>query len=496
MFREIKKVCLLLLLIACAAVSSSAQSLDVKISVSSVAPPRVRVEGARTNGARAWSFLNAYAGVIGLGERVDNLSLADAGGQAVGVRKLAPGEYEAEREAARFSYDVKLDPPPRPGDAAHVSWLTGERGLLMLADLLPSPLGEAKVRLDLPAGWAVSSAESLNASRQYEIADAGKAVFLIGRDVSSRTARRGAMEYASVMTGAWAFDGDEAARTVDDILKDYEKVLGGTPRRRATIIICPFPLPAPAQSWSAETRGGSVVLLSGQWPSKTMALSRLDGILSHELLHLWVPNGLALEGEYDWFYEGFTLYLSMRAGMRRGQLTFQDWLNAVGRAYDGYRVGRGAQEFSLLEASRRRWSLAPSLVYDKGMLVAFLYDLTLLQRTGGKSSLEDVYRALFRRHGPASARAEGNRAVIDALNGVAGMQGFTKRFVEGPTAIDLAAETSAFGLRLEGGGARTRVVVADGLSREQSDLLRNLGYNEKPNSAARSLREKMKKRMR
>lgn len=496
MFPEIKKVCLLFSLIACAAVSSNAQSLDVKISVSSVAPPRVRVEGTRADGTRAWSFLNAYAGVIGLGERIENLSLADAGGQAVDVRKLAPGEYAAEREAARFSYDVKLDPPKRPGDAAHVSWLTNERGLLMLADLLPSPSGGAKLRLDLPAGWAASSSENLNAGRQYEIADAGKSVFLIGRDVSTRTARRGEMDYASVLTGSWAFNDDAAARAVGDILKDYEKVLGGTPRRLATVIISPFPSAAPAQSWSAETRGGSVVLLSGQWPSKTMALSRLDGILSHELLHLWVPNGLALEGEYDWFYEGFTLYLSMRAGVRRGQLTFQDYLNAVGRAYDGYRAGVSAQEFSLIEASRRRWNLSPSLVYDKGMLVAFLYDLNLLRRTGGRSSLEDVYRSLFRRHGSASTRAEGNRAVIDALNSMGGMEGFTKRFVEGTAVIDLAGEASAFGLRMEGVGSRTRVAVADGLSREQSDLLRKLGYNEKPNSAARSLREKMKKQMR
>ena len=88
-----------------------------------------------------------------------------------------------------------------------------------------------------------------------------------------------------------------------------------------------LPLPqagAAGNLWSAETRGSTVVLVSGRLPSRLAARAQLDGALTHELFHLWVPNGLALEGEYDWFYEGFTNYVALRAGMRRGQLTFHD----------------------------------------------------------------------------------------------------------------------------------------------------------------------------
>lgn len=496
MFRQIVNACLLFLLTVCAAVSSKAQSHDVKISITSLAPPRAHVEGTRSAGTKVWSFLNAYAGVMNLGERIEHLKLADTGGRNVDVHQLAPGEFEADVEATRFSYDVRLDPPARPSDAAHISWLTPERGFLMLADLLPLPINDAKVLLDLPSGWSAVSSDNVSADRRYEITEAEKSVFLVSRNQSSRVTRKSATEY-TVVTGTWAFGDEDVARAVSDILKDYEKVMGGRPRGRATLLLSPFPSAVPAQSWSAETRGGSVVILSGQWPSKTIALSRLDGILSHELLHLWVPNGLSLDGEYGWFYEGFTLYLSMRAGVRRGQLTFQDYINAVGRSYDGYMAAGAAREFSLIETSRRRWNLTPSLVYDKGLLVAFLYDLTLLQQSGGKTSLEDVYRALFRRHGSASTRTEGNRAAIEVLSGVDGMAGLTKRLVESQTVIDLVAETSKFGLRPEPqGGARTRFVVADGLNKAQSDLLRKLGYNEKPDSASQSLREKMKKQLR
>lgn len=475
---ELKTIYFLPLLVILCITSSRAQTLDVKLSVATLAPPRLRVEGTRAGGARTWSFLNVYGGALGLGERIENLALADAEGKEVAVRKRAPGEFEAARDATRFSYEIRLDPPTNASDAAHVSWLTGERGLLMLGDVLPGPSRDARVRLALPPGWSVSTTEVVNSEGAYEIADAGLSVFLLGRDLRSTPSRRRGMEFAAVATGEWAFGDDELARSVSDLLKEYEELMGGVPLKRARVFVSPFPQAAPAQSWSAETRGGTVVILSGRLPSKTFALSRLDAVLAHELLHLWVPNGLSLDGEYDWFYEGFTLYEALRRSLRRNQLTFQDYLNAMSRAYDGYKSARGADKISLLEASRRRWTLAPSFIYDKGMLVAFLYDLTLTRRTGGKNSLDDVYRTLFRRHGVKAAREDGSRAVLNVLGGTGGMQDFANRYVEGQTEIDLAAELAPFGLRLEATGTRTRVVVSDSLNKSQRDLLQKFGYNE------------------
>ena len=41
-----------------------------------------------------------------------------------------------------------------------------------------------------------------------------------------------------------------------------------------------------------------------------------------------------------------------------------------------------SRQFSLIEASERRWTTRSSLVYDKGMLVAFIYDLSLEEDDG------------------------------------------------------------------------------------------------------------------
>jgi predicted metalloprotease with PDZ domain len=180
--------------------------------------------------------------------------------------------------------------------------------------------------------------------------------------------------------------------------------------------------------------------------------------------------------------------------MRRGQLTFDDYLNALGRAYDSYRSARGPKEVSLLEASQRRWSGNAALVYHKGLLVAFLYDLTLMRQTGGKSSLDAVYRELYRRYARGERREDGDRAVTEILGGMNGMRGFVERYVEGAAEITLPSLLGPLGLELKPGGARTHVGVADSLEPAQRELLRKLGYNEGRDAESRKLHERLRER--
>jgi hypothetical protein len=484
-----------LLALVCVGRAASAQSLDVKIKVEPGGLRRVHIEGKKEGGATAWSFRNFYGSASGLAERIENFALFDESGANVASKKLAPGEFTAAKPASRFSYNLKLDAPDFVSDSSHVSWLTADRGLLMLGDLLPLPLTKAKVELLLPAGWKVSTVEAENAAGTFDTTDAERAVFAVGRDLRERGGRVGGMTFTLVTAGDWAFSDAEAVDSVEEILKVHQEMLGGIPRQRSMLLLFPLPQVAAAGNlWSAETRGSTVVLLSGRLPSKLAAKAQLDGSLTHELFHLWVPNGLALEGEYDWFYEGFTNYMALRAGMRRGQLTFQDYVNALGREYDSYKAAKGPKEVSLPEASQRRWSGSPSLVYHKGMLVAFLYDLTLMRQTGGKDSLGVVYRELFRRYGRGEKSVDGNRAVIESLGVMPGMHGFVERYVDGNSEIILPPFIEAFGLRVEPGGARTHVGVADSLDSSQRELLRKLGYNESQDAEARKLHERLKKR--
>src|ERR1043165_10074022 len=93
--RNCRRLLPLLLSLLCVGASASARSLDVKITVLSASPARVRVEGRRDAGATVWSFRDAYAGAVGPAGRIENLSLADEGGAAVSFRQ-GWGEHTAE----------------------------------------------------------------------------------------------------------------------------------------------------------------------------------------------------------------------------------------------------------------------------------------------------------------------------------------------------------------------------------------------------------------
>lgn len=471
-----------LLLLLLTAVSSRAQSFDAQIRVTSLTPPRIKIEGVRSERTQVWSFRNAYAGMLGLGERIDKLSLKDAHGADVPVRRLAAGEYQAARAATAFSYEMRLEPPAINSDASHVSWLTSERGVLMLGDLLPlsaeSEKGSAKLRLALPNNWRAASLGEKAADGTYEIAETDEAIFFVGTDWREQNGHARSMSFKLISAGSWAFTDEDVIEVISAILKEHQEMTGGAAQKRAVVIVSPFPQQADAQSWSAETRGATVVFLSGRWPSKTAGLAQLSVPLVHELFHLWLPNGLNLSGDYDWFYEGFTLYQATRVATRLGYLTFQDYLNALGRAYDIYKAGDG-EHLSLLEASRRRWTGATSVVYSKGMLVAALYDLNVKLRTGGKRSLDDVYRELFREHQTTNEKRDGNRVVIEALNKIAGTQNLTELYVRRSDSIELSESLAPFGLQVEKFGARTHLSVSNSLTHAQRDLLREIGYNER-----------------
>jgi predicted metalloprotease with PDZ domain len=81
---------------------------------------------------------------------------------------------------------------------------------------------------------------------------------------------------------------------------------------------------------------------------------QLGIIFTHELLHLWVPNALQLQGDYDWFFEGFTLYTALVTALELKFINLNEYLATLARVYDAY-LSR-PDELSLIDASERRWT--------------------------------------------------------------------------------------------------------------------------------------------
>lgn len=424
-------------------------------------------------------FPNNYGALIGLGNRVRNLRLKDGNGQRLVIRNVGLGDFLADRKATEFVYEVDLSPPAKPADAAHVSWLNNRHGYLMFADLLPD-LGPASLCLEfeLPQNWTIVPGGQNKTGRCFEVNDKAGAVFFVGNDLKQKSKRVGGADINFVTGGEWPFSSDAAIEKAARIIKEYNERTGYSLRRPVTVMLSDFPGASNSQGWSAETRGENLVLLANRNPSARFSLGQLSVVLCHELFHLWVPNALSFTGDFDWFFEGFTLYQALRTAVRLGLIDFQEYLNTLGRVYVSY-LSKEHGSLSLIEASRRRWTSGSSLVYDQGMLFAFLFDLRLRKSSSNQLNLDNVYQQLMQQYGSSVTRVDGNEALMSVLVKQLGDAEFVKTHVQGPSLIDLESILPEYGVRVVNGRKPGELQVAELLNDQQYQLLKRLGYRKR-----------------
>ena len=147
----------------------------------------------------------------------------------------------------------------------------------------------------------------------------------------------------------------------------------------------------------------------------------LLGLASHEYFHTWnvkrikpaafTPYDLEREGYTAllWAFEGVTSYYDDLALVRCGLIERKDYLELLGRAITVHLRAPGRRRQTLAESSFDAWikyyrpdENSPNATvsyYAKGSLVALCLDMLIRDKTRGKKSLDDVMRALWRRHG-------------------------------------------------------------------------------------------------
>ena len=445
----------------------------LKISIPTASPTasQIKVEADELSPARSWSFRNAYAGALGIADRVEEFRAIGDSGQDARAKKSATGEYQSDLDATRISYMVKLS-NPRPTDIPYVSWLAEDRGLLMLADLVPVGLESLSVEFELPAGWTVESSITPDANGRYELSAPDKAVFFVGRSLRNASKSVDGMMLETVFSGTWRFKDEEALDAATTMMQKYLALTGFKLPGKSVIMFAPTPVSLGNSIWKAETRGSTVVVLMDPAARVERWLGQVRVLLTHELLHLWVPNALKLEGDYDWFFEGFTLYTALRTALELKIIDFKGYLTTLAGVYDAY-ISH-PDTLSLIDESERRWSSAGTQVYVKGMLVAFLFDLMIRKDSAGKTTLADLYRKLF--NGAGADSADGNEVIIRLLGSSPAGNEFTKSYIETNKEIRLEQLLPTYGLQLDASGKSSQLRVSGGLSEDQKQLLRSLGY--------------------
>ncbi|MGE3465851.1 MAG: hypothetical protein AB7J13_02870, partial [Pyrinomonadaceae bacterium] len=258
-------------------------------------------------------------------------------------------------------------------------------------------------------------------------------------------------------------------------LSSYETAFGSSSTGNYLIGITKFPYNVPTGNWEADARGRTVTIASSDMPFRSQSLQRFHEQLRHELFHLWIPNGVNLTGNYDWFYEGFALYRSLKLGVAVNRIRFDDYLDTLSRAYDIDTMNTRPQ--SLIIASKGRFNGANTQLYARGMLVAFLCDLAMLNASKGKRSVDDILRQVYSGHSGDSAPVDGNAAVIAILKRHLELVPIVERYVSGAGKIDWTTQIAPAGLVAEPNGRPTRLVLKPKPSGRERVILDKLGYN-------------------
>ena len=376
-----------------------------------------------------------------------HLSLLDArqGAQPRPLMQLAKDRWSVAtsgRAALVVTYFVyAFDPSVR------TAWLGDDRGFFNTTSLCLAVDGRTaephRVELHrLPAGWDVATgmtridpgakaagkargAKAVPARTQvFESADYDEMAdhpFELGPFWRGEFTSGGVV-HEFVVAGAWPqFDGErllaDTKRICDEEIRFWHE--GGKPPFSRYV----FMLYATDDGYGGLEHRASTALIAARKdlprqgvPGSSDGYVTLLGLISHEYFHTWnvkrlkpaefLPYDYAQENytQLLWFFEGFTSYYDDLFLLGAGLIDGARYVKLVGRAMNGVRQSPGQHVQSVAEASFDAWikyyradeNTPNSTVsyYTKGSLVALRLDLAL--RAGGKTTLDDVMRALWR----------------------------------------------------------------------------------------------------
>jgi predicted metalloprotease with PDZ domain len=195
-------------------------------------------------------------------------------------------------------------------------------------------------------------------------------------------------------------------------IKAQSAIFGGLPYDKYVAYY--FFQPADSNASGALEHLNSYVAFAPQGERATP--EQIIGTGSHEFFHLWNvkrirpaemwPYDYSRENETPllWVSEGFTNYYGLVGNYRGGNITREQFLASAGNAAAGIENSEARKYISPANSSVITWvgydtpqAFAISY-YTQGQNLAGLLDLSIRNDTNGASSLDDVFRALYREH--------------------------------------------------------------------------------------------------
>jgi predicted metalloprotease with PDZ domain len=349
---------------------------------------------------------------------------------------------------------------------ADFALLNGAPTFITRADALNVP---HEVTIVPAAGWkrSLTGLPEAGGEHHYRAPDFDTLVdspIVIGNPAVYEFTVGGKKHYLVNQGEAGVFDGAQAARDLEAVVKENLRLWGSLPYDKYLFL-----------NLLTESGGGlehknSTVIMGTRWATRTRrAYIAWIETASHEFFHAWNvkrlrpvelgPFNYDRENETRslWIAEGVTEYYGALNLQRAGVSTRDELLDEISSNIDELQTTPGRLVQSAAQASYDAWikyyrpdenSANTSIsYYTKGAVLGFLLDAKIRRATRGARSLDDVMKLAFQRYsGTSGYTPEQFRAAAEEIAGIS-LQPFWEDAVNGTAELQYDEALDTFGLR-------------------------------------------------
>lgn len=245
---------------------------------------------------------------------------------------------------------------------------------------------------NLPNGWNFASdLENAGQGRALSLGDIVESV-MVGGDF--RVLARGPVRLA--IRGKWPFSDEAFIGRLQPIISSH-RIFWGDAAEPYLVTALPLKHDAASTSLGGTGRGDAFAFFATDNAEQDL----LTGVLAHEHLHSWIPRRIGsmptqeTEPADYWLSEGFTDFYTSRLLLRDGIWTvkrFTDVLNELLKDYAASPV-RTAPNSKIVKDF---WTdgATEKLPYQRGQLLALLWDFRLRALSDGAHDLDEVMLAM------------------------------------------------------------------------------------------------------
>ncbi len=342
---------------------------------------------------------------------VDGASVSEDGPakRILSSKPGAPIAISYRVHSAYASDPTGADANPYKGAVIRPTWFSSLGGFVFIT---PERRDNAPATFrwgPLPKGWAVGSdLDPVTAGRPMTVASVVDSTLLGGADVKlyARPIPGGVLRVAT--RGGWTFP---ERRLIDDIatVVGAQRAFWGGASGPYFVSVMPLAVPPYYTSLGGTARFEGFAL----YGTSNAEEAEFRRLLAHEHTHNWIPfqqgdlpEGAAQPGAY-WYSEGFTDFYADRTQLRTALWTPRDFiahLNEVLRDYDISPAQRAPN--SRIVADFWKNPDVSALAYQRGYLLAFIWDGEIRRATHDSADLDQVMFAMRDRYLAAPAKAK------------------------------------------------------------------------------------------